>query len=170
MTGKDESAPPLMTVRQLAQQGDVTVHVVRNYLRRGLLQAATHTEGGYQLFSASELQRLHFIRTAQQLGFTLAEIEEIIRHSLQRHSPCPLVRDIIRRRLDDTRHQLDTLLAMHGRMEHAVRAWASLPDSIPTGNDVCALIESVAAAEGGGFVKSTPRRLLGRRPTEENLP
>ena len=103
MTGKDESAPPLMTVRQLAQQGDVTVHVVRNYLRRGLLQAATHTEGGYQLFAASELQRLHFIRTAQQLGFTLAEIEEIIRHSLQRHSPCPLVRDIIRRRLYDTR-------------------------------------------------------------------
>ena len=103
MMGKDEAAPPLMTVRQLAQQGDVTVHVVRNYLRRGLLRAATHTEGGYQLFSASELQRLHFIRTAQQLGFTLAEIEEIIRHSLQRHSPCPLVRDIIRRRLYDTR-------------------------------------------------------------------
>ena len=72
MMGKDEAAPPLMTVRQLAQQGDVTVHVVRNYLRRGLLQAATHTEGGYQLFSASELQRLHFIRTAQQLGFTLS--------------------------------------------------------------------------------------------------
>src|SRR3546814_5519287 len=110
MMGKDEAAPPLMTVRQLAQQGDVTVHVVRNYLRRGLLQAATHTEGGYQLFSASELQRLHFIRAAQQLGFTLAEIEEIIRYSLQRHSPCPLVRDIIRRRLDDTRQQLDRLL------------------------------------------------------------
>ena len=92
MMGKDEAAPQLMTVRQLAQQGDVTVHVVRNYLRRGLLQAATHTEGGYQLFSASELQRLHFIRAAQQLGFTLAEIEEIIRYSLQRRSPCPLVR------------------------------------------------------------------------------
>src|SRR3546814_20225339 len=76
MMGKDEAAPPLMTVRQLAQQGDVTVHVVRNYLRRGLLQAATHTEGGYQLFSASDLQRLHFIRAAQPLGFTLAEIEE----------------------------------------------------------------------------------------------
>ena len=170
MMGKDESAPQLITVRQLAQQGDVTVHVVRNYLRRGLLQAATHTEGGYQLFSVSELQRLHFIRTAQQLGFTLAEIEEIIRHSLLRHSPCPFVRDIIRRRLDDTRQQLDNLLAMHARMEHAVHAWSSLPDSIPTGNDVCALIESVAAAEGGGFVRSTPGRLLGRRPTQENLP
>ena len=48
------------------------------YLRRGLLQAATHTEGGYQLFSTSELLRLHFIRTAQHLGFTLGEIEEIM--------------------------------------------------------------------------------------------
>ena len=170
MTVTDKAVPPLMTVRQLARQGDVTVHVVRNYLRRGLLQAATHTEGGYQLFSASELQRLRFIRTAQQLGFTLAEIEEIVRHSVLRRSPCPLVRDIIRRRLEDTRQQLDNLLAMHGRMEHAVHAWTSLPDSIPTGDDVCALIESVAAAEGGGFVRSTPGRLLGRRPTQENLP
>ena len=84
MTGKDEVVQPLMTVRQLAQQGDVTVHVVRNYLRRGLLQAATHTEGGYQLFSVSELQRLHFIRTAQQLGFTLAEIEEFAASALVR--------------------------------------------------------------------------------------
>ena len=170
MTGKVESAPPLMTVRQLAQQGDVTVHVVRNYLRRGLLRAATHTGSGYQLFSASELQRLHFIRTAQQLGFTLAEIEEIIRHSLLPQSPCPLVRDIIRRRLDDTRQQLDRLLAMHQRMERAIHAWAALPDSIPTGDDVCALIEAVAAAEGGKFVRSTPRRLIGRRLAQENLP
>lgn len=170
MTTKEEVTLPLMTVRQLARQGDVTVHVVRNYLRRGLLQAARHTESGYQLFSASELQRLRFIRTAQQLGFTLAEIEEIVRHSVLRRSPCPLVRDIIRRRLEDTRQQLDRLLAMHGRMERAIHTWAKLPDSIPTGNDVCALIEAVAATEGGKFVRSTPRRLIGRRLAQENLP
>src|SRR3546814_3722908 len=107
-----------------------------------------------------------FIRAAQQLGFTLAEIEEIIRYSLQRHSPCPLVRDIIRRRLDDTRQQLDRLLAMHERMERAMHAWAKLLDCIPTGNDVCALIEAVAATECGKFVRYTPRRLLGR-PTQD---
>src|SRR3546814_12890463 len=104
------------------------------------------------------------MRSAQQLGFTLAEIEEIIRYILQRHSPCPLVRDIIRRRLDDTRQQLDRLLAMHERMGRATHAWAKLPDSIPTGTDVCALIEPVAAQEGGKFVRSTPRRLPGRLP------
>src|SRR3546814_17084250 len=122
-----------MTVRQLAQDGDVTVHLVLNYLRLSLLQAATHTEGGYHLFSASELQRLHFIRAAQQLGFTLAEIEEIIRYSLQRHRPCPLVRDIIRRRLDDTRQQLHRLLALHDRLERALHAWPLIPATIHTG-------------------------------------
>ncbi|ODT95520.1 MAG: hypothetical protein ABS82_07915 [Rhodanobacter sp. SCN 67-45] len=170
MTAIDEAVPPLMTVRQLAQQAGVTVHVVRNYLRRDLLRAATHTESGYQLFSASELHRLRFIRTAQQLGFTLAEIEEIMHRSLLRDSPCPLVRNIVRRRLDDTRQQLDTLLAMHERMERAIHAWATLPDSVPTGDDICALIEAVAATEGRRFVKSTPRRLLGRRLTQENSP
>ncbi len=70
----------------------------------------------------------------------------------------------------DTRQQLDRLLAMHERMERAIHAWAALPDSIPTGDDVCALIEAVAAAEGGKFVRSTPRRLIGRRLAQENLP
>jgi len=170
MTTKDEAAPPLMTVRQLAQQGDITVHVMRNYLRRGLLRATARTESGYQLFSASELQRLHFIRTAQQLGFTLAEIEEIIRHSLLRRSPCPLVRDIVQRRLDDTRQQLAKLQTMHERIEHAIHRWKTLPDSIPTGDDLCVLIEAVTATEGVKLVKPTPRRLLGRHLTQENSP
>ena len=61
-----------------------------------------------------------------------------------------------------------SMLAMHGRMERAIHAWTKLPDSIPTGNDVCALIEAVAATEGGKLVRSTPRRLLGRL-TQENL-
>jgi hypothetical protein len=45
-----------------------------------------------------------------------------------------------------------------------------LPDSVPTGDDICTLIEAVAAAESGKFVKSTPRRLLGHRLTQENSP
>jgi DNA-binding transcriptional MerR regulator len=147
----------------LAQHGGVTVHVVRNYLRRGLLRASSHTAAGYQLFSSAEVHRLHFIRTAQRLGFTLAEIEEILRNSRQRKSPCPLVRDIITRRLDDTREQLELLLALQGRMANAAAHWATLPDTEPTGHDVCALIEAIAAAEMPPQVRTTPERLLKRR-------
>lgn len=166
MTVDLRKSDPPMTVRRLAQLGGVTVHVVRNYLRRGLLRAASHTEAGYQLFSTAELHRLHFIRTAQRLGFTLAEIEEILRRSRQRKSPCPLVRDIMSRRLTETREQLEHLLALQMRMAQAVAHWTDLPDAAPTGNDVCALIEAVAASEAA-VPQTTPRRLLGRRATSE---
>lgn len=167
MTADLRKSDPPMTVRRLAHLGGVTVHVVRNCLRRGLLRAASHTEAGYQLFSTAELHRLHFIRTAQRLGFTLAEIEEILRRSRQRKSPCPLVRDIISRRLTETRDQLEQLLALQTRMEQAVAQWSRLPDAVPTGSDVCALIEAVAASEAAAVPKSTSRRLLGRRASAE---
>lgn len=167
MTADSRKSELPMTVRRLAQLGGVTVHVVRNYLRRGLLRAASHTEAGYQLFSVAELDRLHFIRTAQRLGFTLAEIEEILRRSRQRKSPCPLVRDIMSRRLKETREQLEHLMALQTRMADAVAHWTHLPDAVPIGNDVCALIEAIAVSEAAPVTKTTPRRLLGRRTAAE---
>jgi DNA-binding transcriptional MerR regulator len=170
MTTVPRKSDPSMTVRRLAQRGGVTVHVVRNYLRRGLLQAAAHTDAGYQVFSATELERLHFIRTAQQLGFTLAEIGEILRHSRLRKSPCPLVRDIIARRLKETREQLEQLLAMQRRMAKAMEHWTQLPDAVPKGNDICALIEAVSSSEATPLPRTTPQRLLERRASLEARP
>lgn len=160
MTATARKSPPNLTVRRLAQLGGVTVHVVRNYLRRGLLRAGSHTASGYQLFSAAELKRLQFIRTAQRLGFTLAEIEEIIRHSRQRKSPCPMVRDLVRRRLEQTRRQLEDLLALQRHMATAVAHWSDLPDTIPTGDDLCALIEAVAAMAPDDAPSSPVHRLF----------
>lgn len=159
------SAP--LTVRRLAQQGGVTVQVVRNYLRRGLLRASIHTDAGYQLFAPSEVRRLHVIRTAQLSGFTLAESKRILRRSRQRKSSCPLVRDIIDRRLDETREQLEHLLALQRRMAGAAAHCATLPDSVPTGNDVCALIEAIAASAAPTQIKSSSKRLLGHRASHE---
>ena len=138
-----------MTVRRLAQQGGVTVHVVRSYLRRGLLRAASHTDAGYQLFSAD------------------AEIEEIFRHSRQRRSPCPYVRDITTRRLRETRAQLDHLMALLSRMSSAVDQWAHLPDAAPTGNDLCALIDAVADSLGPPPSGIVPHPFLKRRTDSE---
>jgi DNA-binding transcriptional MerR regulator len=162
MNADPRRADATLTVRRLAQQGGVTVHVVRNYLRRGLLRAKDRTAAGYRLFSHAEVQQLQFIRTAQRLGFTLAEIEEIMRRSRQRKSPCPLSREIINRRLEETRKQLEQLLALQSRMVRAAEHWATLPDSIPTGNDMCPLIEAIAALEFPGRPRPAPTRLPGR--------
>ena len=86
---------------------------------------------------------LRTIRRAQRLGFTLAEIEEILRRAARHESPCPLVRQIVAKRIQENRAMLDELSALVSRMERAAAVWATMKDGVPDGHAVCALIESL---------------------------
>lgn len=144
MTQSRHSASALHTVSALAARTGLSPHVIRLYLRRGLIRASRRSSGGYQLFDDNDAQRLRFIRVAQSLGFTLAEIGEIIQHGRRRESPCPMVRETMQARLDKVQRELRGLQAMRRRMQEAVEVWGQLPDSVPTGNDICHLITAVA--------------------------
>ncbi|HEY9299015.1 MAG TPA: MerR family DNA-binding transcriptional regulator, partial [Phormidium sp.] len=58
----------------VAKQSGVSIKTIRYYEELGLLKASSRTEGGYRLFDADVLSRLSFIKRAQSLGLTLAEI------------------------------------------------------------------------------------------------
>lgn len=59
------------TVSRLAADAGVSVHVVRDYVLRGLLQPARRTESGFGVFDVAALQRLRFVRTAFEAGIGL---------------------------------------------------------------------------------------------------
>lgn len=132
-----------MTVNQVARQAGVSPHMVRYYTRIGLLRPARRRDNGYKEFTARELDRLKFIRRTQRLGFTLSEVEEIFDRAGRRESPCPLVREIVRLRIEENRALLEELTALLHRMEGALKAWAGMKDGVPNGHAVCALIESL---------------------------
>mgnify|MGYP001092206371 CR=1 FL=1 len=67
-----------LTIGQLAREAGVNVQTVRYYERRGLLAEPPRRESGYREFPESDVARLGFIRRAQALGFTLAEIGELL--------------------------------------------------------------------------------------------
>ncbi|KSW27508.1 MULTISPECIES: mercury resistance co-regulator MerD [unclassified Pseudomonas] len=67
------------TVSQLAHDAGVSVHVVRDYLLRGLLRPVDHTAGGYGLFDAEALQRLCFVRAAFEAGIGLDILTRLCR-------------------------------------------------------------------------------------------
>ncbi len=136
-----------MTVSELSRRTDVPAHVVRYYSRIGLLKPARDRGNGYKLFASDDVPRLLFIRKAQTLGYTLAEIARIFEEAAQGDSPCPVVREIIAKRIKENRHRVDALLRMQSRMEKAVVQWGKLPDGTPNGHSVCHLIES--ALESG---------------------
>ena len=67
----------MLTIGKLAQAGDVGVETIRFYQRKGLLDIPERP-GGIRRYGKTEVRRLHFIRKAQQAGFTLEEIKELL--------------------------------------------------------------------------------------------
>ena len=102
----------MFTVSELAGRAGVTPDTVRHYVQRGMLCPERNPHNGYKLFSESDVTRLRFIRQAQSLGFTLAEIGDILDHSKSGSSPCPRVRELMQRRVKENKAKLEALNAL----------------------------------------------------------
>lgn len=132
-----------MKVIELARAAEVEAHLVRYYSRVGLLKPRRDPDNGYKHFQPSDVARLSFIRQAQELGFTLAEIREIVDHAAHGESPCHGVRLIIQTRIAENRKRLRELMALQERMESALKLWEKMPNGEPDGDSICILIESI---------------------------
>ena len=89
-------------IGEVAERSDVSVDTVRYYERRKLLPEAPRTAGGYRLFGPEAIERITFIKQAQDLGFTLEEVSTLL--SADGTSDC--------------RHVHDLLDAKHGQISH----------------------------------------------------
>ena len=67
-----------MTIGKLAKASGVGVETIRFYERKGLLHEPMRTASGYRSYSQESIKRLKFIRRAKELGFSLAEIQELL--------------------------------------------------------------------------------------------
>lgn len=67
-----------LTIGRLARLGGVNLETIRYYEREGLLPKPPRTEAGYRLFPSETARKLRFIKRAQELGFSLAEIRELL--------------------------------------------------------------------------------------------
>ncbi|MEQ5835838.1 MerR family transcriptional regulator [Marinobacter sp. NFXS9] len=130
-----------MKVSELARAAGVNPETVRFYTREGLLHPQRNPDNGYHIYSSDDLQRMQFARKARQLGFALSEIQSILGEADHHTSPCPMVRDIFERRLQDVEDRLAELEALRNRMRDAMAVWENMPDGTPDGHTICRLIE-----------------------------
>lgn len=68
----------MLKIGVLAAKSGLSRDTIRFYEREALLPRAPRTPAGYRLFSAEALARLHFIKQAQALGFSLTEIRDLL--------------------------------------------------------------------------------------------
>jgi len=67
-----------LSISQLANAAQTTVHTVRNYVTEGLINCVEHTKSGYGLYNLCALRRLRFIRTARAAGLLILDIKPLL--------------------------------------------------------------------------------------------
>jgi MerR family mercuric resistance operon transcriptional regulator len=67
-----------MKIGEVADRGGVNLQTIRYYEREGLLPVPPRLPSGYRMFSEGTVRRVRFIKRAQELGFTLAEVRELL--------------------------------------------------------------------------------------------
>ena len=67
-----------MNIGELAIQSGVNAKLIRHYESIGLIPKASRSEGGYRVYSATDVQMLRFIRRSRDLGFPVEKIEELL--------------------------------------------------------------------------------------------
>jgi MerR family transcriptional regulator, copper efflux regulator len=82
-------------IGQLAAQTGYSVRTIRFYEQSGLLPAPSRTPAGYRSYDQDAVTRLRFVRSAQALGLSLAEIAEVLRIRDHQGPPCSFVAELL---------------------------------------------------------------------------
>ena len=68
----------MLTIGKVAERAQVSADSIRYYEREGLIRPAKKSASGYRLYTEEAIRRLEFIKQAQQCGFSLADIRELL--------------------------------------------------------------------------------------------
>jgi len=108
-------------IGKVAKATGLTVDTIRFYQRIGLVKAPTRTSSGYRVFCEPDVEDLQFIGKAQQLGFSLTEIKDLLLLRRNTAHACPEVRDLIRLKLRNVQEKIAALQQVHCELNRALR-------------------------------------------------
>jgi Hg(II)-responsive transcriptional regulator len=137
------TASETLTIGRLARAADVGVETIRYYQERKLLPVPP-SSGAFRYYPASLIERIRFIKRAQELGFALDEVAELLR--LEEGVDRASIRHIATDRLAQIEQKLGDLRRMQKVLRHLVTECEHTGAELP-----CPIIGTLAAArrEGG---------------------
>ena len=94
--------------------------MIRHYESVALVPAAARTESGYRQYSDADVHTLRFIRHSRDLGFSIAEIGELVGLWQNRRRPSRQVKALAAAHIEDLERKTQELLAMKATLEHLV--------------------------------------------------
>lgn len=128
-------------IGSVAKKSGVPIKTIRYYEELGLLKAAGRTEGGYRLFDRDIFTRLSFIKRAQSLGLSLAEIKEFLEVHDRGDLPCDHVRVKLQDKVADIDRQIQQLQVLKLELEGLLSGWEVIPEH--SESTICPVIQRV---------------------------
>lgn len=116
--GTERTQAPLLTIGQLARACGTSVDTIRYYERERLLPRPQRGPSHYRLYEPPALARLHFIRQAKALGFSLDEVRELLGLRVDRTKTCGDVRMRARAKIAEIDARIGELARMRAALDH----------------------------------------------------
>ena len=111
-----------LTIGQLAKRTEIGLETIRFYEREGLIEPPPRRSSGYRAYPPDAVQRLRFIRTAKELGFSLKEIGELLALRVDPVKTCAPVKTIAEDKIMDIEKRIRTLQRMRRTLHNLVTA------------------------------------------------
>lgn len=113
----------MLTVGKLAGQCGLSADTIRYYERMGILPPARRGANGYRFFPPDAVQRVGLIQRALEAGFTIADLQRVLRVRDRGGAPCRQVLAIAEARLAELDARIRALNDLRGDLDEAVKDW-----------------------------------------------
>lgn len=107
-----------MNIGEAARASGVSAKMIRYYEQSGLIPKAGRTAAGYRDYSKTDVHMLRFVRRSRDLGFSMAEIEELLQLWRDRSRQSADVKRIALARIADLRRRIQEMEEMAATLEH----------------------------------------------------
>ena len=157
-----------MRISQIAKRAGVHIETIRFYERKGLIAQPPRPNGGYRDYPKEAVAKIRFIRRAKDLGFSLAEIEQLLSLQTNPKATCANVKQRAEAKILAIQERVKDLQTMK-------RALGNLVESCSGSGtlDHCPIMDCIAlfavvqdltgiSGHGFGFFKSALRATYGR--------
>jgi MerR family mercuric resistance operon transcriptional regulator len=112
-----------MRIGEVAQEAGVGVETIRYYETRGLIQKPLRpANGGFRVYPVDAVHRIRFVRRAQQLGFALNEISELLELEVDPSTRCADIRMRAEDKLEDVNARIADLKQISGALKKLIKS------------------------------------------------
>src|SRR5688572_419876 len=140
-----------LQIGQVARETGLTVDAIRFYEKQRLLKHPPRTEGGFRQFTTHDVQSIHFIRRAQELGFSLTEIRELLVLQSGEVAACSHVRELLKTKLGSVRDKIVELQKLEGQLAADLKKCErALRSGKVAGHDCCPVLDEITDASKVG--------------------